>query len=770
MCMRQLIKYFLWINCLALALPSARSFSLLGPEANGGDAWQVNANGYNPLLNGGAPPFFLDGISAGPKNLGEGYRRNTPVMYYTFDATFGDYFGSNGEVAVQQAFDILNNAFTNNPTGVANGIDGYSTSLAEFPLNPASQNFLAGTTGLLDLKSVTLTLLMEQLGLADAVRYTWALHDRRTIPGCTGSCPLCMEYLVIMRNFDYFPTPLDQSQYSPYINNGLYYYFISEICAGAAAPPNADAIEQSVDPLNNNPPVASASGEGAFMLPLGYFFTGLSRDDAAGLRWLYSTNNYDTVAAGYRESPAPGSFLFGTNFNSPQVLYTSNYNALISASSTNNPAALQALYPWLSFDTNPPSYFSLVVTPNVVAYLTNYVGQPADQPATLVITTTYVTNIVQFFQYSFNNVVTNKTYPQTSYAIQTITAGPPVGWPLGTPFVTNVTLQMFQSNVVSGDYFFLSNGACAPHIIQTLQTNINVVTNTIVAATNANGQLYVQNLITYFTNYAYLVQPCTLASNAVANYQGIGKIQFVRVRDDNYDYQTLQFIQPVTNQYTMVVITNGQAVTRTFQRVLTAPDLVFAAQDEASGPSSGDAVNTYNRSVHFNQNNIQPNLAGPGTIDSSSSNTVYFDKVGPVFNNQSPAFLNGPFGVFSGYFIWGSFDGTTNTPVVYPNGTSLANLAASALVQIFPPPPTLPNGTNGVAYNVALTANNTTGSLTWTLASNSAALPPGLTLSPGGVVSGTPTASATFDDIIIQLRDSSTPPRTLQMIYSLTIY
>jgi hypothetical protein len=46
---------------------------------------------------------------------------------------------------------------------------------------------------------------------------------------------------------------------------------------------------------------------------------------------------------------------------------------------------------------------------------------------------------------------------------------------------------------------------------------------------------------------------------------------------------------------------------------------------------------------------------------------------------------------------------------------------------------------------------------------------PNLTLSSGGLVSGTPTNSATYDNIVIQMTDSSVPPRTVQMIYSLTI-
>ena len=99
---------------------------MLGPVANGGDAWQVTLIGYNPLTTDTAVPWLTDGLLAGPKNLGEGYRRNTPVMYYTFDPSFGDYFGSSGELAVEQAFDILN-SLTN--------VDSYSAYLSEFPLN-----------------------------------------------------------------------------------------------------------------------------------------------------------------------------------------------------------------------------------------------------------------------------------------------------------------------------------------------------------------------------------------------------------------------------------------------------------------------------------------------------------------------------------------------------------------------------------------------------------------------------------------------------------
>ena len=60
-------------------------------------------------------------------------------------------------------------------------------------------------------------------------------------------CPSGMSYLVIQRNFDIISTPLNQIQYSPYVNNILYSYTIDEICV----PPNplAVTVPFSVDPL-----------------------------------------------------------------------------------------------------------------------------------------------------------------------------------------------------------------------------------------------------------------------------------------------------------------------------------------------------------------------------------------------------------------------------------------------------------------------------------------------------------------------------------------
>src|ERR1035441_3385372 len=197
---------------LAAGLQASWAFSLLGPDTGvPGDAWQVTLIGYNPLGTDSAPTCLIDSLLTGPKNIGEEYRRNAGYLVYACDANFLNFFGSNGVVAVDQAYAILNSV---------SNVDNYSPSLSEFPLQSKQQNYTAGGLGLLDVKSVTLHLMIEQMGLADSIRYTWALHNRfATGPGIICNPPgpgFGVQYTVIMRNFDITASPLGTTQFPPY--------------------------------------------------------------------------------------------------------------------------------------------------------------------------------------------------------------------------------------------------------------------------------------------------------------------------------------------------------------------------------------------------------------------------------------------------------------------------------------------------------------------------------------------------------------------------
>jgi hypothetical protein len=70
-------------------------------------------------------------------------------------------------------------------------------------------------------------------------------------------------------------------------------------------------------------------------------------------------------------------------------------------------------------------------------------------------------------------------------------------------------------------------------------------------------------------------------------------------------------------------------------------------------------------------------------------------------------------------------------------------------------PPTLPAGSPGVAYSQQITATGGTGSYVFTVSSGT--LPAGLTLSAGGLLSGTPTTVAS-STVVIQATDGSACP------------
>ena len=755
MCMQKVIRKFLWLVLLVSGLQASWAFSLLGPVNFGDDTWQVTLIGYNPLPNDSAPPFILDGLLTGPKNIGEGYRRNARYLVYACDANFLGFFGSNGVVEIDKAFAILNNI---------SNVDNYSTGLSEFALDTRQVNYTAQALDLYDLKSATLHLLAEQLGLADSVRYTWALHNRFQPTGAT--CPQGgpgngLEYTVVMRNFDITASPLTTTaaqfppygQYSPYVNGVLYDYYILENCGVQnGSPPNVDALEIPADPLADNAPVSSTVAG----LSLGEFYNGLTRDDVAGLRYLISSNSIQT------EVPAAGSLLNSYDVNASQLLSTTNLFALSVAARTTPPATLQALFPGLVINS-VSNYFALVVTPTIISYQTNLPGSPFGSLEN-VVQIIQTTNIQQFYSYTFGNVVTQSFTTNTTAILQTIQVAPANGSPAGSPNQTTTTYQnVVLTNIASGDYYLLPPGACPYNFVQALQTNITAVTNNLVSATNGTLSL-TQNLITFFTNHIYVVQPCTPTVPSAGLYRGIQRVQFVR---GNFDSLLGQFFVPVTNMYSMVAVSNSQNVKLTFQRIVTSPDFLFSAADIAPGPTTGPAFGhvAYNRSISFDQSSVGTGLAGPGVINSPA--TVTFDKVGIVFLNTSPISLTDLNHTLLN-FVWGSFDGTTNDPVVYPNGTSLANLMSQVVIQVYPA--TLPSGTNGLAYSsIQLTVTGGQSPYSWALAPGSQ-LPTALTLSSDGVLSsnGDPLVDPPgLYNFTIQMTDAGN--RSVNVVYTFTI-
>src|SRR6202158_659778 len=134
----------------------------------------------------------------------------------------------------------------------------------------------------------------------------------------------------------------------------------------------------------------------------------------------------------------------------------------------------------------------------------------------------------------------------------------------------------------------------------------------------------------------------------------------------------------------------------------------------------------------------------------------------------------------------GTLTGSTSTSATYVaptpvtanqtatvTATSVADATKTASVRVIvTPPPTvattspLTAGTIGAAYSVSLQASGGAGAVTWSLASGT--LPNGLSLSSGGVISGTPTATGT-STFTVQVADSGSPVLTATKQLSIAV-
>ena len=380
-----------------------------------------------------------------------------------------------------------------------------------------------------------------------------------------------------------------------------------------------------LEELIPTPPLRGGGG-----LQVGGFYTGLTRDDVAGLRYLLTSNNIATETAG------AGSLLLTTNIGTlaqEEVITTANLNTLLVAALTNSPAILQALFPGLVVASSN-STFAVACTPTITTIVTNLIGAPAGTQ-TPYFTTNSSCAFQQVFSDVFANVITNGNVfgnpniinpggytlnysPNTAATLVTTSLGPVIGAPFGSPLVTNTTVQTVTlAGPATGEYFILPAGQCGLQIIPTVINNTTVpwitnatvfTTNVIATATATNGFVASQTIITSFTPHQFLAVPIICSSTAADTslHEGIENVQFVRA---NFDSGIGQFFQPITNYYTMVAVTNSQAVTQTFQRVVTQPDILLSANNFIAGNTFNGSVS---RNINFDTGNVLPGLAGPG--------------------------------------------------------------------------------------------------------------------------------------------------------------
>lgn len=255
----KLKKFILSSVVFSFAVVSSQGFTLIGPWA----PWQVARIGYQ-----------LAGDIGGPVPLGEEFRLTIKTITYGFSPEFVNWFGQTGMDAVEEAVEVFTDL------GDLSVIDPNA-----FPLNSTRFNATAFQLNMIDLKTWSMQNLIEFAGLTDCERYVFTLRELEDINNVRF-------YTVISYNYD--PVTLRPTFH---INGHLYTYTtIFDNDTDLAFP-----VVQPVDPLADiSTPVAAREN----FFPQGRYFTSLTRDDVGGLKYIYSTSNYnvETLPAGTTQS------------------------------------------------------------------------------------------------------------------------------------------------------------------------------------------------------------------------------------------------------------------------------------------------------------------------------------------------------------------------------------------------------------------------------------------------------------------------------------
>jgi len=642
-------------------------------------------------------------------NLGEEYRWNSPVITYTYDESFLNYFGSNGVVAIEKAMGILNaippasTIATNYPPASAS-----ENNLWNYPVRPDRFHPRAYNDRILDIKSYALAELFGFMGLGNPEDSAFQLEF--------GS--------VTLRNWD----PISYGP-SKYVNGTL----LSWVVLGAT---NAQPF-----PIDVTKPIITLAGTTDHRVPRldeGKYLVAPTRDDIGGYRYLYRKDNFNM------EGLPPFTYQVMTNepnLTNPAI-FSIDLRWFCKESRTNTPSSFRQFVAtnqwWGSVVTNlniPPLLilktnvaWAMGWTTNVTPYLTNFPWTPIGQPATLV----YVTNKSRTFQpsydYIFGNVITNIHVPASEsevlYRSWEVVPNAPLWSVIGAvPTTTNYTTTVLNDDCPHGEIIILpATNVVGYHFTDMQFEVVNTLTNLLTGTNNlANpggalpgqggglgaGGAAITNFVGVMedevwqsTNHAYLAFPIVLQTNTML-LGGIDKIRYVRMQGDslvttNYsanrflpDYrfpsleeQTFTYIIPnsaqaATNamlpsfQYEVDYVTEGVRKTGTFIKFFTRPDILFSAMN---APPTVTSTNVPPAAINNNAiNGLQTlGLNGPGVIQASANMVIGFNKIG-IHWNLDPTFFRNEENQEPGW-IWGHYDGSMGEPMVFPDSQTIRDL------------------------------------------------------------------------------------------------
>ncbi len=454
----------------------------------------------------------------------------------------------------------------------------------------------------------------------------------------------------------------------------------------------------------------------------GVYYTGLSRDDVGGLRWLYSPNNYafESIPSGANNSAS----IMAPQFNAPNIVTNNDLAQFLIdvEKTTNTQAQVEALYPGLNVTGRTWT--------NVLVNRTNYIYTNSPwMPvgAAPVLTPVVTKNIQLLYSYTYDNVYTNYGGTNTEDVIRlvTVSSGNQSGnpWmPVGaTGTVTNTT--EIRTNRVTGGIMIMANVAGAggtnqptpdvtnnlagykfiytnPYPLRVAVTNLIASTGDVpITSTNAvedpgTGEPVDPgtgtNVVTYFAQYMasshdvyeYLVYPITWSSTTATegDTNATGITLYRPGLGSNFRFQRVNFDGLVGSTFTptnmffsnifymdMSSTTNpyAQLDSTMIRRQINWPDIIFSAADLGTDSGATSPNNTWLNHSADNRVGTSGELAGPGVIVPGGDLETYTTLL-DVWVNM----YGGPAALFEQengrYNLWASFDGTTNDPVIYP--------------------------------------------------------------------------------------------------------
>ena len=666
-------------------------------------------------------------------NLGEEYRWNSPIVTYSYDESFLNYFGSNGVVAIEKGMDILNSIpsassiKTNYPPSSAE-----ENNLWNYPVRPDRFHARAYNDRILDIKSYALAELFSFMGLGNAEDNAFQLEF--------GS--------VVLRNWD----PISYGP-SKYLNGNLISW---AVLGGTNAQPFPLDVTKSLMTL------AGTADNRVPRLDEGKYLVAPTRDDIGGYRYLYRKDNFNV------ENLPPNTYQMVTNqpnLTNPAI-FSIDLRYFSKESETNSPIAFQQFI--LTNQWWGPNYTNLTVPPlvilktninwemgwttNITPYLTNFPWTPVGQPPTLVYLTNKFRTFKPSYDYVFANVITNIHVPveksEILYRSWEVVPKAPLWSVIGSvPTTTNYNTTVVNDKYPHGEIIILPTGSAnigggglgqgggvgqgggaagnvvGYHFTEMQFEKVNVLTNMITDTNNlANpggvlpgqggglgaGGAAITNFVGVMedevwasTNHAYLAYPIVLQTNSLL-LGGIDKIRYLKMQGDslvttnyspdrfiknykfpNLENQTFTYVIPSSAQaltnaalpsytYEMDYVENSVRKTGKFVKFFTNPDIVFTA---INAPPTVTSTNTVG-AVAINNNAINGlqtiGLNGPGVIQAAGNLNFSFNKIGLHWQLDPTYFLNEE--NQSPGWVWGHYDGSMSEPMVFPNSQTIKDL------------------------------------------------------------------------------------------------